>query len=145
MLYGNTITLWNYHELSGKWYPSVIDGVDLGVSHSSTATREGGSNANTVIVLIRTGSGKELRTTMGMKRYLTPKEYAKCDDPEGCYTFAPELDFFCEDEWDDLTPCAEDEEEEGLYQSMNDFYDGVHLIQSAEFFGLLPHFEIGGR
>lgn len=145
MLYGDTITLWNFHKASGKWYPSVIDGVDLGVSHASTATREGASNANTVVALIHTGSGKTLRTTVGMKQYLSPKEYAGCDAPEGFYTFTPELDFFCEGEWDDLMPCAEDEEEEGLYQSMNDLYDGVHLIQSAEYFALLPHFEIGGR
>ena len=44
-----------------------------------------------------------------------------------------------------LTPIVESQEDEGLYQKMNSQYDGVHMIQSAEFFRLLPHFEVEGR
>ena len=47
--------------------------------------------------------------------------------------------------WPVLTPIVESQEDEGLYQKMNSQYDGVHMIQSAEFFRLLPHFEVEGR
>lgn len=144
-MYNDTITLFNYHEATGLWHPCVISGVDLGLSQSSNASREGRNNANTFTALIRTNSKKELMTEDGPRRYLSPKEYASCIDPAGFYTFTPEQDFIYEGEWDIFDSIAESEEDEGLYQQMNDQYDGVHMIQSVEFFRLLPHFEIGGR
>lgn len=143
----STITLFNFHTASGCWYPSVISGVELGVTHASSSAREGRTNANAFVALIRTddSGARKLTTSKGAKSYTGPKEYAACTDPEGRYTFTPEQDFIYEGAWPDLAPITESEEDEGLYQKMNDQYDGVHMIQSAEFFRLLPHFEIEGR
>ena len=146
-MYGSTITLFNFHAASGCWYPSVISGVELGAAHASSAAREGNRNANSFVALIHTNdrSARTLTTSEGVKSYTGPKEYAECADPATRYTFTPEQDFIYEGAWPVLTPIAEDPEDEGLYHRMNDQYDGVHMIQSAEFFRLLPHFEIGGR
>lgn len=146
-MFSSTITLFNFHAATGCWYPSVISGVELGVASSSSLAREGRKNANTCIALIHTNdrSARKLTTSAGVKSYTGPKEYAKCVDPGVRYTFTLEQDFIYEGAWPDLTPIVESQEDEGLYQKMNDQYDGVHMIQSAEFFQLLPHFEIGGR
>lgn len=145
-MYGDTITLFNYHAASGCWYPSVISGVELGVSHAGSSAREGRKNANTFIALIQTNdrSVRRLTTSAGVKRYTGPKEYAITADPAEFYTFTPEQDFIYEGAWPELTPIEESEEDEGLYHRMNDLHDGVHLIRAAEFFRLLPHFEVEG-
>lgn len=146
-MYGSTITLFNYHAATGCWYPSVVSGVELGVVQSNSSGREGRKNANSFTALIHTNdrSARTLTTTGGMKSYTGPKEYANCADPEARYTFTPEQDFIYEGAWPVLTPIVESQEDEGLYQKMNNQYDGVHMIQSAEFFRLLPHFEVEGR
>ena len=146
-MYDDTITLFNFCAATGCWYPSVLSGVELGVSHANNSTREGNKNANTFVALIHTNdmSDKLLTTSEGVKSYIGSKEYAACADPAGFYTFTPEQDFIYEGEWESLDPIEESSEDEGLYQQMNDQYDGVHMIQSAEFFRLLPHFEVEGR
>ena len=46
---------------------------------------------------------------------------------------------------DDTEPLTDDDYDEGLYHALNAERDGIYLISSAGFYGLLPHFEIGGR
>lgn len=144
-MYDRTITLFNYHAATRCWYPSIIHGVDVGFSQSSRSTREGRNSADNIVMIVHTGRDKSVLTTAGVKPYMEPKAYAECSSPAGVFTFAPEKDFFYEGAWADLTPVAESEEDEGFYQTMNDSYDGVHIVRAAEYFGLLPHFEIGGK
>ena len=121
-MYQNTITVFNFHAASGLWYLSVIHGADLIASKSSTATVEGRNNADAVEIIIHCSAERTVDTTAGLKSYTGPKEYAKSDNP------------------------AEHEKyDSGLYHAMNDEHDGIYMISSAAFYGLLPHFEIGGR
>ena len=59
--------------------------------------------------------------------------------------FAPECDFIFAGAWPDTEPLTDDDYDEGLYHALNAERDGIYLISSAGFYGLLPHFEIGGR
>lgn len=145
-MYESTITLFNFHEATGLWYSSVFSGVDLGVNTSSNSTTNGTNGDDTVNMIIHCTRDKRFITADGAeKSYIGAKAYAKCDNPTACITFKPECDFIYEGEWADLTPISEEDYESGYYHAMNEKYDGVHMISSAAFFGLLPHFEIGGR
>ena len=144
-MYQNTITVFNFHEDSAAWYPSVIKGADLTETKSSGSTTTGKNNADTVDVIVHCSGDKQITTTAGAKSYTGPKEYAKCKNPAERITFKPECDFIYDGEWPDLTPISDEGYDSGLYHAMNDAYDGVYMVTSAVFFGLLPHFEIGGR
>ena len=144
-MYQSTVTIFNFHAVSGLWYPSVIHNVDLIASKSSAATAEGRNNADTVEVIVHCSADRSITTTEGLKSYTGPKKYAKCNNPTERITFTPEHDFIYDGEWPELVPISDDQYDSGLYHAMNDEYDGIYMINSAVFYGLIPHFEIGGR
>lgn len=144
-MYQDTITVFNYHKESGLWYPSVIEGANLLANKASSLTGTGITNADAVDVIIHCTADKMISTRSGDKKYIGPKEYARCADPSGFITFQPEGDFLYDGVWDDLTPVDDNGYDSGLYHVMNEEHDGVYLISSAAFYSLLPHFEIGGK
>lgn len=144
-MFRDTITVFNFHEASGQWYPSVISGADLGVTRSQSATTTGMTNADTVTVLVQCAEDRSITTADGVKRFADPKEYAKSTAPAEFITFAPECDFIFAGAWAGTESLVDDDHDSGLYHAMNEAHDGVYMITSAGFFGLLPHFEIGGR
>lgn len=145
-MYRDVITLFNFHKNTGLWYPTVFSGVDIGVSKASNPTTHGTNNGDTVNILIHCKPDKTLTTADGEeKSYLGAKAYSKCATPHAFVTFKPECDFIFEGEWPDMSPVADEDYESGFYHEMNDNYDGVYMITSASFYGLIPHFEIGGR
>ena len=144
-MYQNTITIFNYHAGSGMWYPSVVEGADLIVNKSSTSTTAGKNNADSVDIIVHCSAEKVITTTAGAKSYTGPKEYAKCENPAERITFKPECDFIYDGIWPELAPISDDGYDSGLYHALNDEHDGIYMISSAAFYGLLPHFEIGGR
>lgn len=144
IIFQNTITLFNFHEATGLWYPSVIAGVDLIEHKSNSASIEGMNNRDTVNILIPCNTEKKITTSQGVKRYIGNKIYAKCNDPANYITFKPEKDFIYEGVWPDLSPIDGEDFDSGLYNELNTNYDGVYMINAAAFYSLLPHFEIGG-
>lgn len=144
-MYRDTVTVFNYHTASGCWFPSVVSGADLLVTKSRSATAAGGNNADTVDIIIHCTADKRISTGAGIKSYTGPKEYACCENPAQYITFAPECDFIYAGAWPDTEPLTDDDYDEGLYHALNEEHDGVYLISYAAFYGLLPHFEIGGR
>lgn len=142
-MHDGTITLFNF--CNGVWYPSVIDGVTIAEVTASAATENAGmTGGDTVELFIPTSGAKSVATTGGEKMYVSPKVYAACAAPNTCLTFKPLVDFILVGKWD-TAPINDDEYESGLYHSFNDEYDGVYMITSASWYGLIPHFEIGGR
>ena len=144
-MFQSTITVFNYHKQTGLWYPSVISGADLIATKASTRATDGVNNADAVDILINCTAAKVITTSAGGKSYTGPKEYAGCADPASCITFTPEQDFIFDGAWADLTPIDDEDYDEGLYHALNAAHDGIYMISSAAFYGLLPHFEIGGR
>ena len=144
-MYRDTITAFNYHAATGRWYPSIISGADLLTTKVNSATTAGDSNADTVDIIIHCTADKRIPTSAGMKSYMGPKEYASCDTPAQHITFAPECDFIFAGAWSDTEPLTDDDYDEGLYHALNAEHDGIYLISSVGLYSLLPHFEIGGR
>lgn len=144
-MYHDTITVFNYHKASDRWYPSVISNVDLLVTKARSATTAGGNNADAVDIIVHCTADKAVSTSEGVKSYTSPKEYARCENPSERITFAPECDFLYTGVWNGTESLLDDDHDESLYHVMNDEYDGVYMISSVGFYGLLPHFEIGGR
>lgn len=155
-MYEHTITVFNFHEKTGAWYTSVFSGVSLYDNASANATPNSGKvNASSIEAIIHVdqnqsaGGSKMLSyqepETNKAKSYAGPKAYAKLDDPDDYFTFKPETDFFVTGNHSSNEPILDEDYEDGLYNAMNDTQDGVYMIASAIFYGLLPHFEIGGR
>jgi hypothetical protein len=135
------VTLFNYHAKTKKWYTTVFAGVDLLAADAKQATPKGETNGSSVDLLINVMPDKSYEG----KQYMGPKAYAATVTPADCFTFTPETDFFMEGDYSMAEPVSEDDYESGYYHEMNNVHDGVHMVVSAAYFPLIPHFEIGGR
>ena len=145
-MYNDTITLFNFHDTTKEWYPTVISRVDVGSPLSSKPTTQGIINEDTVSIIIKTNRCKQVNSRCGMRKdYIGPKEFARCDKPYEHFTFNDTKDFIYCGKWDGAGVIADESYESGFYNYMNKNYDGVYKITSSVFYGLLPHFEIGGR
>ena len=140
-MFGYKVTLFNYHAATKQWHTTLFDGVDLMGVDAKSATRQGETNGSSVDLLINVKPDKSYKG----KQYMGPKAYAATETPADCYTFTPETDFFMEGDHSLPEPVSEDDYESGYYHEMNTVYDGVHMVVSAAYFQLIPHFEIGGR
>ena len=140
-----TITLFNFHERTGNWYPTIFNQVSLTEAKADSATADAGiKNGDTIEAIIRTAADKS-NTEYGVKvQYVGPKAYAALENPVGYFTFATEQDFFFVGNAASGI-VSDDDYDEGFYHAMNKEHDGVYLVQSAAFYSLIPHFEIGGR
>lgn len=145
-MYDQTITLFNYRESDHTWRTSVFDGVNIIEAQGKSATKHGDTGSDSVEILLNCQPFKLAMDRDGNELlYLTPKAYAARGEAEGYFTLTPECDFIMTGDHHSEEPLNDDDYDEGLYHAMNDEYDGVYMITSATWFGLLPHFEIGGR
>lgn len=144
-MFKDAITLFNFHKKTGLWYPTIITDVHTIAAQANSHTTDGINNTDSVEVQITSNAAQNVNSTEGVKSYTLPKEYAETNTPDKYITFTPECDFFIEGRWDSLLPIDDDEYDEGLYNALNATQDGVYMISSATFYGLIPHFEIGGR
>lgn len=150
-MYDATVTLFNYHGKTGKWYTTVFKDVNLLETKAQTATRDSGiTNDDTVEMILHTTRDKTARAAgAGGKtvdvQYIGEKAYSALDDPQGYFTFKAESDFIIVGSHAQPTPISDDDYDEGLYHEMNAEFDDVYMITFAVYYGLLPHFEIGGR
>lgn len=143
-MFGNTITLFNYHANTQRWHTTVFEGADLIESKGANATQQGVTNGDTVDLLLPVSFSNGAISCNG-KPYVKPKAYAASDAPADCFTFSPETDFFMVGNHHSDVPEAEADYMDGFYTAMNTEHDDVYLVTSAAFYSLIPHFEIGGR
>ena len=61
-VYRDTITVFNYHAATGRWFPSVISGADLLTTKANSATTAGGNNADAVDIIIHCTADKRVST-----------------------------------------------------------------------------------
>lgn len=164
-LYKQTITLFN--RIPGKngeptvWIPTIIDGVHLIITKSSSWNSHGGSKSDDVKLNIRykpDGSDSLIscRTsaedeTICLKKWYEPKAWRKMSEPLNCLTFAfdenDDFDFFIEGVFEEFGSPIFDQnfERRGFYNYMNAEYDNVFVITSVSKHSLIPHFEITAR
>jgi len=144
-MYDATITLFNFHANTEKWYTSVFSGVNFLDTKASNATpMNGTTDGSTAEVILHTTASKAAQGKSGELQYIGPRGYAALSAPAGYYTFKPETDFFIVGDHAS-EPIDDNAYDEGLYHVKNAAMDEVYMITGASWFGLLPHFEIGGR
>lgn len=144
-MHDKTVTLWNYHQETGMWYPTVIGGVSFWTNDAAAVSSHGGNSVTSFEASIPCAPGGTIISKGGEKHISLPKEFAACANPDRCITFAPGIDFIAEGETESVMPVHDTDYESGFYDAMNASNDGVHLITSAIYYGLIPHYEIGGR
>lgn len=150
-MYDAVVTLFNFHEATGAWHTTVFSGVNLLETKAETATRDSGRTNGDTVELILHASREKVAQAIDADgeavsvQYVGPKAYGALEDPQGYFTFKAETDFVAVGNFAQSTPVADDDYDEGLYHAMNSEHDNVYMITASAFFGLLPHFEIGGR
>jgi len=141
-MYDRTLTIFNIHH--GFWYPTTVNKCDLKVKLSSNLTVDGINDVGSVNIVIHCNRNRIVKSYQGNKAYVEPKVYASLEDPSDYFTLTPEVDFIYEGEWD-KAPVEDDAYDSGFYHMMNEEKDGVHMIQTNQYFTLIPHFEIGAK
>ena len=144
-MFNDIVTVFNYHERSKRWYPTVIFNAYIGQSTAGTKSNYSSKDIDDVMLIINCTSDQKIATSTGLKKYISPKEYSNTDHPESCVTFCPAVDFIINGEYSDLRIFTDEDYESGFYHEMNEEFDNVHLINSAAFYKVIPHFEIGGN
>lgn len=143
-MYNDTITLFNrYKSSSGDiWYPTVIHNVNLIVDKSSLIAKYGAESKDNASLNIRYSGD----CIVEEKKWMPPKEWRK-QHSEKTLTFSDgqSFDFFYVGEWEDITPIADDDYQDGFYDYMNSNYDYVFVISSVAKYSVIPHFEILAR
>lgn len=135
-MYQDTVTLFNFYEDKKKgickWYPTVLENVELQISRGVTVTKDGNSNDNNATLHIRQ-----------IDDYVPPIAYKKLEDKAGVFTLKPE-DFFVEGNITDIV-IDEDDYPDGFFEYAKRNYDNVFQITTIERFKAIPHFEVGGK
>jgi hypothetical protein len=145
-MFGDTITLFNFHEPTSMWYAHTISGCDCGITAANTATTQNGiTKSDNSTLIIPCSSDKVITTVDSEAEYCTPKKYTLLSDPENYITFQPETDFFVVGEYNGSSSVSDEDYEDGFYDYINSESDDVFMVASAAFYGMIPHFEIGGR
>lgn len=145
-MFKDTITVFNFHEHTRLWYPSIIEYADVKSVLSKTSTQNAGTtNNDATAFLIHCSADKIIKCKHTQKQYLKPKEYSESGNPDKYITFNPEQDFIVVGEWDNTDAISDSDFSNGLYNAVNNKFDDVCLICSVAYFGLLPHFEIEGK
>lgn len=173
-MFRDVVTVFNFHEPTGFWHTTVFKNCDLRESKAGKRSAGSGDvNESKITLLINVRQNKSAHTIIyepnrivdnlgnGLlsgdrvmlsytdpdtdegKRYAGPKAYNRLKDPGGFFTFNPAYDFMAAGNFFS-PPIKDDDYDEGLYHAMNQAQDEVYKIVSAAFFGLIPHFEIGG-
>lgn len=173
-MFRDVVTVFNFHESSGFWHTTVFKNCDLRESKADKRSAGSGEvNESKVTLLVNVKQDKSAHTiiyepnrivdnlgngllsgdrvmlsytdpdTSEVKRYAGPKAYAQLENPRGFFTLKPACDFIVAGNFFS-EPIRDDGYDEGLYHAMNRAQDEVYMITSAAFFGLIPHFEIGG-
>ena len=146
-LHQETITLFNHHPKTDKWYSAVLTGVHLELSRGAAPSVNAGIvKGDDILAILPVSTGKTITDPDGetVMQYVRPKEYDALDNPAGRFTFHPERDFFVVGN-QATEPVDDDDYDDGFYHAMNESLDEVYMVTSASYFNLLPHFEIGGR
>ena len=151
-MYNDTITLFNRYPsktLGDTWYPTVLSGVDVNMDRAALIKTMGVDINDTVRLHVKYSKGDD-GITVGTKKYVLPKDYAKVsvETITDYLTFKSgnEFDFFYVGEWADETPISDTDYKKGFYNYMNTEYDNVFAISSASgAYDLIQHFEILGK
>ena len=150
-MYDKTVTVFNKYTDQAKniyWYPHVLTGIDLIVDKSANIARTGLDGADTANLHVKYAVSDGQKTVNSIP-YLPPKEWSAQVNEElpKSLTFASG-DFFIEGEYSEEIISDSDYStrvDSGFYDYINKRRDNVFLVTNVGVYGMIPHFEIGGK
>lgn len=147
-IFEDVVTVFNRKrsEEGTVWYPTVIQGVQLGWERAGGLAGYGWKQADRAAVLIPYVPMEGASTVAG-KIYLPPKMWQRVREPELYVTFTEgeDFDFFIPEAWTEAESVPDGQWPEGFYEHMCRERDGVFAVGSVHRYGAIPHFEIEGR
>lgn len=133
-----TVTLFNRsfnpESEEEKYYPTLLEGVDLVETKGANVSKSGMDSADAVKLYIDFANMA--------KQYLSPKAWDALPDEEkqDYITFHPTEDFFVKGDRSDV-----ELPEEYAYEWMYENFDDVYKVTTVDKYeDILPHFEVGG-
>lgn len=139
-MFNDVVTVFNYHSdkknMSAKWYPTVIKGVELQITKGINVSKSGNDNANAATLHIPIDDAIA-------KKYKKPLEYKVLDGKQGYFTLK-ENDFFINGEYS-ADIIDEAEYPAGFFEYMKSTCDDVFNITTVDVYKVIPHFEVGGK
>lgn len=148
-MYRDTITIFNFYEDKkngiARWYPTVLNNVEVQISKGFNISKSGNENANTLYVSIPLiGSNNDLFAD-GVK-YIKPKTFKALSVKSDAFTIA-ENDFIAVGDYGSTFESYINDEvyPEGLMQYMKSNHDDVYEVKTVDVFKTIRHIEVGGR
>lgn len=136
-----TVTLFNrsFNPETGeeKYYPTLLDGVDLVESKGANVSKSGMDSADAVKLYI-----DFVDVNKTFKPYLSPKAWGALPEEEkqNYITFHSTEDFFVKGDHADV-----ELPEKYAYEWMYETFDDVYKVTTVDKYeDILPHFEVGG-
>lgn len=117
-----------------KYYPTLLEGVDLVETKGANVSKSGMDSADAVKLYIDFANV--------VKQYLPPKAWDALPEEEkqNYITFHPTEDFFVKGDHTDV-----ELPEESAYEWMHENFDDVYKVTTVDKYeDILPHFEVGG-
>lgn len=117
-----------------KYYPTLLEGVDLVETKGANVSKSGMDSADAVKLYIDFANMA--------KQYLSPKAWDALPEEEkqDYITFHPTEDFFVKGDRSDV-----ELPEEYAYEWMYENFDDVYKVTTVDKYeDILPHFEVGG-
>ena len=117
-----------------KYYPTLLEGVDLVETKGANVSKSGMDSADAVKLYIDFANLA--------KQYLLPKAWDALPEEEkqNYITFHPTEDFFVKGDHTDV-----ELPEESAYEWMHENFDDVYKVTTVDKYeDILPHFEVGG-
>lgn len=149
-MYSDVVTL--FCKQGGKWYPTMLTGVELNMDRGSIVRQYGADSSNNAKLHVRYGTSGDSKVICN-KQWMPPKEWEKQGEKQLLETLTfnsgRDFSFFWAGEWPDNAPIHDDDTRygrNGFYDYMNTNRDYVFAITSVGGpYTVIPHFEILGK
>ena len=141
-MYRDTVTLFNYY--NGKWYPTVLNNVDLNADRAAILARYGAESSDRAKLHVAYQLTSSGAIKIGGNTYVKPENYS---GEAGTITFASGnlFSFFSSFAWDGETAISDDDYVQGFYNYMNSLSGEVYAVSSVAMYSVIPHFEVMGK
>lgn len=141
-MYRDTVTLFNYY--NGKWYPTVLNNVDLNADRAAILARYGATSSDRARLHVTYQLTADGEINIGGNKYVKPENYS---GEAGTITFASGnlFSFFSSFAWDGEAVISDDAYMQGFYNYLNSLSGEVYAVSSVAMYSVIPHFEVMGK
>jgi len=135
-MFEGIITIFNYDRKTDKYYPTVLENIEIQKLVSARLIKTGTDDADTVNIHIPYS-----------ERYRKPMEWQSSDNKADIFTFNAKnkKDFIYCGKWEDCKVIADSDYEGDFYAYMSSNFDDVYMISTVAEYNTIPHWEVGVR